>query len=99
MAQTDDSAVFRTRFARHENELRQLYDKLYHNDEQAWSFFVDMLRRMWAARKDELRALDAARESDPAWYKGHELVGMLMYVNAFAKTLGGVREKLDYIQD
>ena len=99
MAQTDDSAVFSTRFARHENELRQLYDKLYHNDEQAWSFFVDMLRRMWAARKDELRALDAARESDPAWYKGHELVGMLMYVNAFAKTLGGVREKLDYIQD
>ena len=99
MAQTDDSAVFSTRFARHENELKQLYFKLYHNDEQAWSFFVDMLRRMWAARKDELRALDAARESDPAWYKGHELVGMLMYVNAFAKTLGGVREKLDYIQD
>ena len=99
MAQTDDSAVFSTRFARHENELKQLYFKLYHNDEQAWSFFVDMLRRMWAARKDELRARDAARESDPAWYKGHELVGMLMYVNAFAKTLGGVREKLDYIQD
>jgi len=99
MAQTDDSAVFSTRFARHENELRQLYDKLYHNDEQAWSFFVDMLRRMFDARRDELCALDAARESDPAWYKGHELVGMLMYVNAFAKTLGGVREKLDYIQD
>ena len=99
MAPMDESAVFRTRFARHESELKQLYFKLYHNDEQAWSFFVDMLRRMWAARKDELRALDAARESDPAWYKGHELVGMLMYVNAFAKTLGGVREKLDYIQD
>ena len=99
MAQTDDSAVFSTRFARHENELKQLYFKLYHDDENAYSYFVDMLRRMWAARKDELRALDAARESDPAWYKGHELVGMLMYVNAFAKTLGGVREKLDYIQD
>ena len=99
MAPMDESAVFRTRFARHESELKQLYFKLYHNDEQAWSFFVDMLRRMWDARKDELRALDAARESDPAWYKGHELVGMLMYVSAFAKTLGGVREKLDYIQD
>ena len=99
MAPINDSTVFRTRFARHENELRQLYFKLYHNDEQAWSFFVDMLRRMWGARRDELRALDAARESDPSWYKGHKLVGMLMYVNAFAKTLGGVREKLDYIQD
>ncbi len=99
MAQTDDSAVFSTRFARHENELKQLYFKLYHDDENAYSYFVDMLRRMFDARKDELRALDAARESDPAWYKGHELVGMLMYVNAFAKTLGGVREKLDYIQD
>ena len=99
MAPMDESAVFRTRFARHENELKQLYFKLYHNDEQAWNYFVDMLRRMWDARSDELRALDAARESNPSWYKGHELVGMLMYVSAFAKTLAGVREKLDYIQD
>ncbi len=99
MAPMNDSAVFRTRFARHENELKQLYFKLYHDDENAYSYFVDMLRRMFDARKDELRALDAARESDPSWYKGHELVGMLMYVSAFAKTLGGVREKLDYIQD
>ncbi len=99
MAQMDGSKVFRTRFARHETELRQLFFKLYHNDEQAWSYFAGMLRRMWDARGEQLRALDAARESDPSWYKGHELVGMLMYVGPFAKTLNGVREKLDYIED
>ncbi len=99
MAQMDGSKGFRTRFARHETELRQLFFKLYHNDEQAWSYFAGMLRRMWDARGEQLRALDAARESDPSWYKGHELVGMLMYVGPFAKTLNGVREKLDYIED
>ncbi|MGX8692192.1 MAG: alpha-amylase family glycosyl hydrolase [Clostridia bacterium] len=99
MAQMDDSTVFRTRLARHETELRQLFFRLYHDDEQAWSYFVEMLRRMWTARREELKSLDAVRESDPAWYKGHELVGMLMYVGPFARTLSGVREKLDYIQD
>ena len=92
-------AVFSARFARHEEELRELYAQLYHSDEQAWEYFTAMLRRCWAERSAALRALDAAREAEPAWYKGHELVGMLMYVSAFAGDLQGVREKLDYIEE
>ena len=90
-------AVFSRRFARHEEELRRLFMELYHNDEQAYDYFVRMLERCWEERPESLRALDARREAEPGWYKGHELVGMLMYVNAFAGDLPGVREKLDYI--
>ena len=90
-------ASFSARFARHEEELAELYGQLYQHDGQAWEYFAEMLWRCWQERPAALRELDAAREADPAWYKGHELVGMLMYVSAFAGTLQGVRSKLDYI--
>ena len=90
---------FRSRFERHEEELRWLYMELYHGDEQAWDYFADMLCRAYENRRDGLRRLDRQRLEEPDWYKGGDLVGMLMYVDCFAGTLQGVREKLDYIQD
>lgn len=90
---------FRARYQRREDELKWLYKELYHGDEGAYEYFVGMLCRAYAARPAALRRLDRARAENPDWYKGHELVGMLMYVSAFAGTLEGVREKLDYIAD
>ena len=91
-------AEFSRRFARHEDELKWLYGELYHGDAQAYDYFVSMLYRAYCGRPEALRELDRVREADPGWYKGHEMVGMLMYVNAFAGTLRGVEEKLDYIE-
>ena len=90
---------FADRFARHEDELKWLYYELYHCDAQAYDYFTDMLYRCWNERAESLRMMDRAREAFPDWYKGHDLTGMLMYVNAFAGTLQGVRKKLDYITD
>ena len=90
---------FALRFARHEDELKWLYMELYHNNEKAWEYFTGMLYRMWEARPESLRLIDRAREACPDWYRGHDLTGMLMYVKAFAGTLKGVKEKLDYIQE
>ena len=90
---------FADRFARHEDELKWLYYELYHCDAQAYDYFTDMLYRCWEERSESLRMMDRAREAFPDWYKGHDLTGMLMYVNAFAGTLQGVRRKLDYIED
>ena len=53
----------------------------------------------WADRKEELRAQDARREADPDWYRRRDLLGMMLYTNAFAGTLKGVEEKLPYIQE
>lgn len=90
---------FYDRFARQEAELERLYRELYHNDMAAFDRFTDMLYDAYLARPESLKLMDRAREAHPDWYKGHDLVGMLMYVNAFAGTLQGVREKLDYIED
>lgn len=90
---------FASRFCRHEAELKWLYCELYHNDLKAYDYFQDMLYRLWEERPEKLKLMDRAREAYPDWYKGHDLVGMLMYVNAFAGTLTGVKEKLDYIAD
>ena len=90
---------FSSRFRRHEDELKWLYCELYHNDQKAYDYFVSMLYRLWEERPEKLKMMDRAREEFPDWYRGHDLVGMLMYVNAFAGTLKGVRKKLDYITD
>ena len=99
MDKSNWDATFAARFARHEDELQWLYCELYHGDMQAYDYFVNMLHRAWQDRPEALRAIDAQREDDPDWYRGHDMTGMLMYVKAFAGTLNGVRENLDYIQD
>ena len=90
---------FLSRFSRFEAELKLLFLKLYHDDRRAYDAFADMLHRCYEERPEALRELDRQRLAEPGWYKGHSLVGMLMYVSAFAGTLRGVREKLDYIED
>ena len=90
---------FAVRFRRHEDELKWLYYELYHGDAQAYDYFTDMLYRLWEDRPEKLKMMDRAREEYPDWYKGHDLTGMLMYVDCFAGNLKGVREKLDYIID
>ncbi len=90
---------FAERFRKHENELRWLYCELYHNDLQAYNYFTEMLYRAWESRPESLKRMDRTRENQPDWYRGRGLVGMLMYVDAFAGTLQGVREKLDYLRE
>ncbi len=90
---------FSARFDRHEAELRELYLRIYNNDMGAYEYFVSMLYRLWNERSESLRMIDRAREEHSNWYKGNQLTGMLMYVNAFAGTLKGVKDKLDYIED
>ena len=90
---------FDRRLARHHDELKWLYYELYHNDAEAFGYFTDMLRRCWKERKKSLRDQDARREADPDWYRRRDLLGMMLYVNAFAGDLKGVQKKLKYIKE
>ena len=81
------------------DELKWLYHELYHGDDTAFDYFIAMLRRSYAERKQSLRELDERRAADPDWYRSNKLMGMMLYVDNFAGTLNGVREKLDYLQE
>jgi amylosucrase len=90
---------FEARLAGNLDELKWLYCELYHNDAEAFDRFLEMLRRSYDQRKAALRAQDEARTADPSWYRARDILGMMLYVNAFAGTLKGVEGKLDYIRE
>ena len=90
---------FASRYQHYSDELKWLYCELYHGDLKAFEALTEGLYRAWKVRPESLRLLDRQREKNPDWYRGHDLVGMLMYVNAFAGTLSGVRDKLDYLAE
>ena len=81
------------------DELKWLYCELYRNDQVAFRYFVDMLRRAYADRKAALRELDHARLQEPDWVRSNKLLGMMLYVDNFAGNLRGVRAKLPYLQE
>ena len=51
-----EKSVFATRLDNCYNELKWLYCELYHNDREAFDYFVQMLEAQWNARKDALRS-------------------------------------------
>ena len=55
--------------------------------------------RFYTERKTALKTMDRERAKDPQWYKGNRMVGMMMYVDAFAGDLNGVLKHLDYIEE
>ncbi len=102
MGKTVDDAweeTFRRRLERHYDEMKWLFYELYSNDQQAFDYFISMLHQYYADRSPELKEWDEAREMVPDWYRGNEMLGMLMYTNCFAGTLKGIESHLDYIRE
>lgn len=90
--------LFEQRLKEHYDELKWLYCELY----GSMDMFYRLCRTMkdfFVRRKDSLKQLDEERLENPGWYKGNSLLGMMMYTDAFAGTLKGVKEKLDYIEE
>ena len=91
--------TFRERLEPRYDELKWLYSELYQGDMQAFQYFCGMLYACYKARSKELKKWDLGREAMPEWFSGNEMLGMLMYTNAFAGTLSGVQSHLDYIEE
>lgn len=87
------------RWMRHKDELKWLYMELYSGQDQAYDNLLQRMEEYYEVRGDELKELDRRREKEPDWYKQNDLVGMMLYVDAFAGNLKGVEKKLDYIRD
>ena len=89
---------FQDRLENHYDELKWLYNELY-NDQHAFEYFCDMLYTYYTQRPAELREWDEARLMVPDWYKGNEILGVLMYTKCFGGTLQGVRSHLNYLKE
>ncbi len=97
MSEKKEEAVYRKRFERHLNELKWLYMELYDNGSM-FAELCDSLHRFYEEREKELKKKDVEREKCPDWYKGNDMLGMMLYIDNFAGNLQGVQEKLSYIK-
>ena len=89
---------FRNRYECREAERRSLYEQLYPGQKEGFAYLIQRMYQNYVERPVPLRKIDRKREKDPGWYKGNDILGMMMYTDAFAGTLQGVKEKLDYVK-
>jgi amylosucrase len=72
----------------------QQYDFFYHLEE-----LLCAIAESWINRPEQLKALDADREANPAWFQSNQVVGGVCYVDQFAGNLQGVRAKIPYFKE
>ncbi len=87
------------RFAKYYDELKWLYCELYENQMEHFEALCEQLAFWYQNRDAELKKSDTLRAKNPSWYKENKILGMMLYVDAFAENLQGVQEKLDYIEE
>ena len=91
--------IFKARLEKHWDELKWLYCELYENRMDSFQELVGILETYGLSREEGLRKLDQKREQSPDWYRKNDLVGMMLYVDAFAKDLKGLQKKLPYLKE
>lgn len=69
------------------------YDFFYHLEELLYAAV-----RSWFARPNWLKQLDARRETTPTWFQSQQMIGGMCYVDLFAGTLNGLRDRLPYFK-
>ena len=70
-----------------------------YNDEEAFEYFLNMLRKSFRERKSSLRSVDARRSAHPDMHHSNKMMGMMLYTENFAGNLPGVRDRLDYLRE
>ena len=97
MAKTQNE--LETRLGKRIDELKWLYYELYHGDSQGFDYLRGLIDEYYENRSESLKELDREREQNPDWYRGNDIMGMMLYVDNFADNLQGVIKKLDYFTE
>ncbi|GLV53378.1 amylosucrase [Dictyobacter sp. S3.2.2.5] len=92
-----DWRAFETRLRREWDRLFDLlfglygshYDFFYHLEE-----LLTATARSWLTRASWLKQLDERRSATPEWFQSQQMVGGMCYVDLFAGTIQGLRERL-----
>lgn len=98
----EDFLLYTARVERNLERLLYHLDSLY-NNQPDWYLFAEKMvieaGKSWSKRTTVLRAVDIEREQSPTWFKSHEMVGAVCYVDLFAKNLNGIKEKIPYFKE
>ncbi|MCC8029901.1 MAG: alpha-amylase family protein [Lachnospiraceae bacterium] len=86
------------RMNRYYDEFKWLYMELYQDRQEAFHDLCADLYACFRQRGADLKERDRERSAAPQWYRGNDLLGMMLYVDAFAQDLNGVREKIPYFK-
>ena len=95
-------AEFQTRLETHFDRLFSLLNHLYLGQDDFVHHIENLLvsvTRAWFDRPEALKELDRTRESDPNWFQSHKMVGGICYVDLFAGSLSGIRDKIPYFRE
>lgn len=93
-----EEEIYEARFQKHIDELKWLYMELY-DDQEHFDELCASMKQFYDTRKKVLKASDLTREADPNWYKGSDILGMMMYTKMFGGNLKGVKKHLDYLKE
>ncbi len=97
-----DARTFEVRLRRH---LPMIFDALLDLYGDQYDFFfhlqqmLETTARMFTLRPAELHALDRYREQNPDWFQSSRTIGAVCYVDRFAGTLRGIRERAPYFDE
>ncbi|MDO4917923.1 alpha-amylase family protein [Kocuria sp.] len=97
-----DREVFTGRLTRHVDHLITSLYAVYGSDEDFWDTVARAVDTAWEAyvqRPRELRELDRTREDRTPWFTSREAVGGVCYVDRYAGTLAGLRQRIPYFRE
>ena len=100
----DDAArlTFAERRAREITRLERLLREIYGDDDRLDTQFRGLLADLaasWDARSPDLKELDRQRLADPAWFESNRMLGGVCYVDRYAGTLQGLRDRIPYFRE
>ncbi|MBN1122540.1 MAG: alpha-glucosidase C-terminal domain-containing protein [Anaerolineae bacterium] len=101
-ADVRDAAVFLRRCMQHGPDLYRLLEQLYGERDDfpgSAEAILQTAAEAFLRRPARLKQLDREREESPRWYQHHTMIGGVCYVDLFAGTLQGIKEKIPYFQE
>ena len=78
----------------YENELREIYQSLYNNNE-AYEQLISSLKSNYESRSVKLKKRDI---EEGQWIQKRDTVGMMLYIDLFAGNLKNLAKKADYFK-
>ena len=88
-----------TRLIKLEPLLKKQYYNVYEHNETNESYYeelLNVLQKAYAKRSTTLKAEDKAH---PNWHLDRDVIGMMIYVDLFAKDFDGIIKRIPYLNE